>query len=221
MKIPASGDKIETTGLEWKPNPFDEYALEAALRLTEDGKAPKTRAGEVVVVTFGPKETEQTLRAAASTGADRAGAAASRGCAARAAGSRGCSTCTRPARTNGRAARAAASCGCAARAAATRPGRRTSGAVRRRAGVGIADAAIAPAALVTAAVVQAIEDAPVVAAAAARLAVLRGLVSHRAPQAVAPVVHLDLVDADDRELLVELRRTAGAIVARAFARRRA
>ena len=72
VKIPASGDKIETTGLEWKPNPFDEYALEAALRLTEDGKAPKVRAGEVVVVTFGPKETEQTLRAALATGADKA-----------------------------------------------------------------------------------------------------------------------------------------------------
>ena len=72
VKIPAAGDKVETTGLEWKPNPFDEYALESALRLTEDGKAPKVRAGEVVVVTFGPKETEQTLRAALATGADRA-----------------------------------------------------------------------------------------------------------------------------------------------------
>jgi electron transfer flavoprotein beta subunit len=72
VKIPASGDKVETTGLEWKPNPFDEYALEAALRLTENGQQPKTRAGEVVVVTFGPKETDQTLRAALATGADKA-----------------------------------------------------------------------------------------------------------------------------------------------------
>jgi electron transfer flavoprotein beta subunit len=72
VKIPAAGDKIETTGLEWKPNPFDEYALDAALRLTENGQTPKVRAGEVVVVTFGPKETEQTLRAALATGADRA-----------------------------------------------------------------------------------------------------------------------------------------------------
>ena len=72
VKIPASGATIETTGLEWKLNPFDEYALEAALRLTEDGKAPKVRAGEVVVVTFGPKETETTLRSALATGADRA-----------------------------------------------------------------------------------------------------------------------------------------------------
>src|SRR6185295_8600026 len=62
----------DTTGLEWKPNPFDEYALEAALRLTENGKAPKQRLGEVVVVTLGPKEVEQTLRAALATGADRA-----------------------------------------------------------------------------------------------------------------------------------------------------
>ena len=72
IKIPVGGDKIETTGLEWKPNPFDEYALEAALRLTENGQTPKVRAGEVVVVTFGPKECETTLRAALATGADRA-----------------------------------------------------------------------------------------------------------------------------------------------------
>jgi electron transfer flavoprotein beta subunit len=72
VKIPSTGDRIDTTGLEWKPNPFDEYALEAALRLTENGQTPKVRAGEVVVVTFGPKETETTLRAALATGADRA-----------------------------------------------------------------------------------------------------------------------------------------------------
>lgn len=72
IKIPPGGAKIDTTGLEWKPNPFDEYAVEAALRLTENGATPKTRAGEVVVVTFGPKETETTLRAALATGADRA-----------------------------------------------------------------------------------------------------------------------------------------------------
>ena len=72
VKIPSSGERIETAGLEWKPNPFDEYALEAALRLTENGQTPKVRAGEVVVVTFGPKETEITLRSALGTGADRA-----------------------------------------------------------------------------------------------------------------------------------------------------
>src|SRR6476469_4215119 len=72
IKIPAGGAKIDTTGLEWKPNPFDEYAVEAALRLTENGATPKQRGGEAIVVTFGPKETETTLRAALATGADRA-----------------------------------------------------------------------------------------------------------------------------------------------------
>ena len=72
VKVAAGGTAVDTTGLEWKPNPFDEYALEAALRLTENGKATKQRLGEVVVVTLGPKEVEQTLRAALATGADRA-----------------------------------------------------------------------------------------------------------------------------------------------------
>jgi electron transfer flavoprotein beta subunit len=72
VKISPAGDKVDTGQLTWKPNPFDDYALEAALRLTENGQQPKTRAGEVVVVTFGPTETEQTLRAALATGADRA-----------------------------------------------------------------------------------------------------------------------------------------------------
>lgn len=72
VKIPADGSKIDASGLEWKPNPFDEYALETALRLTEDGKKSKVREGEVVVVTFGPKETETTLRSALATGATRA-----------------------------------------------------------------------------------------------------------------------------------------------------
>lgn len=71
-KIKINGGKVETTGLEWKPNPFDEYAVETALRLTENGAAPKTRLGEVLVVSFGPKEVETTLRAALATGADRA-----------------------------------------------------------------------------------------------------------------------------------------------------
>jgi len=72
VKISPSGDAIDTTGLEWKTNPFDEYALEAALRLTENGKAPKKREGEVVVVTLGPKECDTLLRSALATGADRA-----------------------------------------------------------------------------------------------------------------------------------------------------
>jgi electron transfer flavoprotein beta subunit len=71
-KIKVQSARIDTTGLENKPNPFDEYAVETALRLTENGASPKVRLGEVIVVTFGPKETEITLRGALATGADRA-----------------------------------------------------------------------------------------------------------------------------------------------------
>jgi electron transfer flavoprotein beta subunit len=71
IKLSPQG-KVETTGLEPKASPYDEYALEAALRLTENGANTKQRLGEVAVVTFGPKEAEQMLRAMLGTGADRA-----------------------------------------------------------------------------------------------------------------------------------------------------
>jgi electron transfer flavoprotein beta subunit len=71
IKVSAQG-KVDAAGLEAKPSPYDEYALEAALRLTENGANTKQRLGEVIVVTFGPKDAEQTLRAMLGTGADRA-----------------------------------------------------------------------------------------------------------------------------------------------------
>jgi electron transfer flavoprotein beta subunit len=72
VKIPPAGDKVDTSALQWRPNPFDDYALEAALRLTENGQQPQTRTGEVIVVTFGPADTDTILRGALATGADRA-----------------------------------------------------------------------------------------------------------------------------------------------------
>lgn len=71
VKLSAQGG-VDAAGLEQKASPYDEYALEAALRLTENGANPKQRLGEVVVVTFGPKTSEQMLRAMLGTGADRA-----------------------------------------------------------------------------------------------------------------------------------------------------
>jgi electron transfer flavoprotein beta subunit len=71
VKVTAQG-AIDATGLEPKASPYDEYALETALRLTENGANTKQRLGEVVVVTFGPKASEQMLRAMLGTGADRA-----------------------------------------------------------------------------------------------------------------------------------------------------
>lgn len=72
-KVKVSGDASAVTsdGLEWKPNPFDEYAVEAALRLNEN--APKNeKLGETVVVSIGPSDVQQTLRQALAMGADRA-----------------------------------------------------------------------------------------------------------------------------------------------------
>jgi electron transfer flavoprotein beta subunit len=71
IKLSAQG-AIETAGLEPKPSPYDEYALETALRLTENGTNPKQRLGEVVVITAAPKDAEAMLRAMLGTGADRA-----------------------------------------------------------------------------------------------------------------------------------------------------
>lgn len=70
--VTPNGDAVVEAGLEWKINPFDEYGLEAALRLTEDGRAPKVRRGEILVVTFGPADCDTKLRSALALGADRA-----------------------------------------------------------------------------------------------------------------------------------------------------
>ncbi len=71
VKITPDGKGVSTEGLSWDVNPFDIYAVEAAIRLTED--APKKeRLGEVVVMTVGPKETTIQLRRCLAMGAERA-----------------------------------------------------------------------------------------------------------------------------------------------------
>lgn len=69
LKIAPDGSKIVTDGLEPKLNPFDEYAVETALRLTENAKTriPNTK---ITVVSFGPKETSTNIRQALAMGAD-------------------------------------------------------------------------------------------------------------------------------------------------------
>ena len=71
-KVKVSGDAKHVTseGLEWKMNPFDEWSLEAALRLTEDASA-KSRVGEVILVSIGPKDAVQTIRQGLAMGAER------------------------------------------------------------------------------------------------------------------------------------------------------
>ena len=63
VKVAGDGKAVTTDGLEWKPNPFDEYAVETALRLNENAKGNE-KLGETVVVTLGPKDSAQTLRQA-------------------------------------------------------------------------------------------------------------------------------------------------------------
>lgn len=70
VKVTGDGSKVTSDGLEWKMNPFDEWSLEAALRLTEDG-SKKERVGEVVLVSIGPKDAVQTIRQGLAMGAER------------------------------------------------------------------------------------------------------------------------------------------------------
>ncbi|MHB1544566.1 MAG: electron transfer flavoprotein subunit beta/FixA family protein [Gammaproteobacteria bacterium] len=58
---------VVTDGVKMSLNPFDEIALEEALRIRERGEAT-----EVVVVTVGPPEVQTQLRSALAMGADRA-----------------------------------------------------------------------------------------------------------------------------------------------------
>lgn len=70
VKVSGDGKSVTTEGLEWKLNPFDEYAVESALRLNENAKGNE-KLGETIVVTLGPKDASQTLRQALAMGADR------------------------------------------------------------------------------------------------------------------------------------------------------
>lgn len=69
VKVAPGGAKIVTDGLEPKLNPFDEYAVEAALRLTENGKA-RIAGDTISIVSFGPKEASTNIRQALAMGAD-------------------------------------------------------------------------------------------------------------------------------------------------------
>jgi electron transfer flavoprotein beta subunit len=67
IRVKADGSGVETANVKMSMNPFDEIAVEEAVRLKEKGKAT-----EVVAVTIGPKAAEETLRTALAIGADRA-----------------------------------------------------------------------------------------------------------------------------------------------------
>ncbi|MHC4846467.1 MAG: electron transfer flavoprotein subunit beta/FixA family protein, partial [Planctomycetota bacterium] len=71
IKVGADGVHIDTTQVEWIINPYDEFAVEAALQLKEAaGEGPEP--SEVIIVTLGPGEATKELRTCLAMGADRA-----------------------------------------------------------------------------------------------------------------------------------------------------
>ena len=66
VRVKADGSGVDLANVKMSINPFDEIAVEEALRLKESGKA-----NEVVAVSIGPKECTETIRTALAMGADR------------------------------------------------------------------------------------------------------------------------------------------------------
>jgi electron transfer flavoprotein beta subunit len=67
VKIGSNPKQIDTTGITWIVSPYDEFAVEEALRIKE-----KRGQGEVVAVTVGPDRAKEALRSALAMGCDRA-----------------------------------------------------------------------------------------------------------------------------------------------------
>jgi electron transfer flavoprotein beta subunit len=67
VKVGSDGKAIDTAGITWIVSPYDEYAVEEALRIKE-----KRGQGEVVVVSLGPDRVKEALRSCLAMGADRA-----------------------------------------------------------------------------------------------------------------------------------------------------
>jgi len=67
VQVKSDGSGVETDGVKMSINPFDEIALEEALRIKESGAA-----SEVVAVSIGTSEAQQQLRTGLAMGADRA-----------------------------------------------------------------------------------------------------------------------------------------------------
>jgi len=66
IRVKADGSGVELGGVKMSMNPFDEIAVEEAVRLKERGQA-----AEIVAVSIGPAQASETLRTALAMGADR------------------------------------------------------------------------------------------------------------------------------------------------------
>ena len=67
VRVRSDGNGVETDGVKMSINPFDEIALEEALRIKESGNAD-----EVIVTSIGTNDSQQQLRTGLAMGADRA-----------------------------------------------------------------------------------------------------------------------------------------------------
>jgi electron transfer flavoprotein beta subunit len=67
IRVKADGSGVELANVKMSMNPFDEIAVEEAVRLKESGKAT-----ELVAVSIGPAQSQETLRTALAMGIDRA-----------------------------------------------------------------------------------------------------------------------------------------------------
>ena len=67
VRVKADGSGVDLANVKMSMNPFDEIAVEEAIRLKEAGKAD-----DVIVVSIGVKQSQETLRTALAMGADRA-----------------------------------------------------------------------------------------------------------------------------------------------------
>src|SRR6266699_50057 len=66
VRVKADRTGVDLTNVKMAINPFDEIAVEEAVRLKEKGKA-----SEVIAVSIGPAQASETLRTALAMGADR------------------------------------------------------------------------------------------------------------------------------------------------------
>ncbi|MDF1854700.1 electron transfer flavoprotein subunit beta/FixA family protein [Pseudooceanicola sp.] len=67
VRVKSDGSGVDLANVKMSMNPFDEIAVEEAIRLKEAGKAE-----EIIVVSIGVKQAQETLRTALAMGADRA-----------------------------------------------------------------------------------------------------------------------------------------------------
>ena len=66
IRVKPDGSGVELANIKMSMNPFDEIAVEEAIRLKEGGKAT-----EIVVVSIGPQQASETIRTGLAMGADR------------------------------------------------------------------------------------------------------------------------------------------------------